>query len=278
MAFVIVQHLSMDHESNLAVILSRATDMRVQFLEEDTVPQPNMVYLRPADKDISVQEGKLFLQPREPAEEKLYLPIDNFFLSLAADQGSYAVTVILSGMGSDGSRGIKAVKENGGIVLVQSPESAQFSGMPTSAIRFEVADFVGTAQEIGRTLDAISQRETSGEQLLRELNTPEFDKFVLEIVELIRRELRMDFRRYRPSTIKRRIEKRLVIHLIDDPAAYLEMLRSSKEELRLLAQSFLIGGARPIFKNRRPAAQSTSLYCVPLATDWEITQNMVQYA
>ncbi|MEL7163675.1 MAG: chemotaxis protein CheB, partial [Bacteroidota bacterium] len=220
--------------------------MPVIFLTEDIFPEPNTIYLRPPDKEVEAHGGKLCLSPRDQTNDSLYLPIDHFLLSLATDQKSYAIAIILSGMGSDGSRGIKSIKEKGGIVLVQSPESAQFSGMPNAAIRFDVADFIGTAPEIATTLAAIAQREPAPDQnrIFEAVPASEFDRFVEKILELIGEEIEIDFTRYRASTIRRRIEKRLLIHMIDEPADYLEMLVQDQEELTLLAQSFLIGVTR----------------------------------
>ncbi|WP_026231928.1 CheR family methyltransferase [Neolewinella persica] len=246
LAFVIVQHLSIDYDSNLAVILSRATEMKVTFLREDTAPRPNTVYIRPADKELTVKKGRLLLSPREQENDYVYLPIDHFLLSLAVDQESYGIAVILSGMGSDGSRGLKAVKESGGIVLVQSPHSAQFSGMPAAAIRFEVADYIGSPKELAQTITSIALREPGPNQVkvFQELAQPEFEGFIAEIIRRINEGLTMDFSHYRPSTIRRRIEKRLLIHMIDQPTDYLELLDSKEEELQILAQSFLIGVTR----------------------------------
>lgn len=246
MAFVIVQHLSMDHESNLAMILTRSTGLEVLFLTEDITPEPNTIYIRPPDKEVNVAGGRLCLSPREQSDNRVYLPIDHFLMSLAYDQESYAIAVILSGMGSDGSRGIKEIKEKGGIVLVQSPESAQFSGMPSAAIRYEVADKVGPPAELAKTIDSIAKREADPNQSKVFLNIPpnEFDEFVGRIIKRINQEFKMDFSRYRSSTIRRRIEKRLLIHEIEKPSEYLRLLFTDQEELRILAQSFLIGVTR----------------------------------
>lgn len=242
-AVVIVQHLSMDHTSNLAEILARNVAMPVAFLTEDTVPKVNEVYIRPSDQEVSLTNGKLRLTPRRQKNDSVYHPIDHFFKSLAADRGKSAIAVVLSGMGSDGSQGAQTVRNAGGLVMVQSLASAQFSGMPNAALRTGLADFTGSPTEIGRTLVTVARQEGSPLP-----DTPEdqsaqsvFQQQLTEILTLIRRELDIDFTGYRFSTIRRRIEKRLLIKQFTDLSEYVALLHEDAKELELLARSFFIG-------------------------------------
>ena len=140
LAFVIIQHLSPDYKSLMADLLAKRTDMPVQVAADGMLVQPNNVYLIPPRQSITIFHNKLYLTERETGQ--LYLPIDIFFQSLADDQGEKAISVILSGTGSDGTRGIRAIKEKGGLVIVQDEESAKFDGMPRSAIATNLVDYI----------------------------------------------------------------------------------------------------------------------------------------
>lgn len=246
MSFVIVQHLSRNYESNLEIILGRSTAMPVVFLEEDTNLVANTVYIKSPNQEIEVKEERITLSPRPENDDEIYLPIDDFFFDLAEKRGKYGIAIVLSGMGSDGSRGIKAIKEQGGVVLVQSTNSAQFSGMPGSAIRSDVADFIGSPKDIANILVTYTEKKS----LLKTLDKPAkagkrgFDTYMSQVLEVVQSYKKIDFSLYRPSTIRRRIEKRLLIHPASSPEAYLQALREDPKELEILSQSFLIGVTR----------------------------------
>src|SRR4051812_25810048 len=141
MAFVVIQHLSPDFKSLMDEILARRTSLAISLVEDAMVVEPNHIYLIPPKKEMIISEGRLLLSERD-RDQELSLPIDVFFRSLAQDCGSRAIAVVLSGGGSDGSRGIRAVHESGGLVVVQDVESAQFDGMPKMAREVGVADYV----------------------------------------------------------------------------------------------------------------------------------------
>ena len=146
-AFVVIQHLDPTHKSIMPELLQRVTKMKVTHVRNRLKVKPNCVYVIPPNKDLSLLNGSLFLL--DPTDSHgLRLPIDLFFQSLAQDQHERAVGVILSGMGSDGTIGLRAIKENAGLSLVQSPESAKFDSMPSSAVNAGVADIIAPAEEL----------------------------------------------------------------------------------------------------------------------------------
>src|SRR5262249_1779334 len=146
LAFVVVQHLSPDFKSLTDELLGRRTPIPIHRVENGVAVQRNAIYLLPPKKDMIVSDGKLWLSDKDPTQ-LLALPIDIFFRSLAQDAGDRAIAVVLSGTGSDGSRGIRDVHDAGGLVVAQSPESAKFDGMPKSALQTGVVDFTLTPEE-----------------------------------------------------------------------------------------------------------------------------------
>ena len=157
LAFVVIQHLSPDYKSMMVELLSKRTDMEVQRAEDGMLVLPNHVYLIHPKKNLTIFHGKLLLSDTNHARG-INLPIDVFFQSLAEDQAEKAVGIILSGTGSDGVRGLRAIKENGGMVIVQDVESAKFDGMPRAAISTGLADFILPPQEIPQKLAAFAKR------------------------------------------------------------------------------------------------------------------------
>src|SRR3954463_13610559 len=151
MAFVVVQHLSPDFKSLMDEILARRTPLPISLVEDAMVVEPDHIYLIPPKKEMIISGGRLLLSERD-REQELTLPIDVFFRSLAQDCGTRAVAIVLSGGGSDGSRGIRAIHEAGGLVIVQDVESAQFDGMPKTARDAGVATFVLAPQEMPAVL------------------------------------------------------------------------------------------------------------------------------
>ena len=146
LSFVVIQHLSPDYKSLMADILGKYTEMDVRQAENEMAVEPNTVYLIPPKKNLTLKNGKLMLT--EYIHGTLNHPIDVFFASLAEEKGGKAIAVVLSGTGSDGTSGIKTVKEHGGLVIVQSPGTAKFDGMPRSVINTGLADFILSPDEI----------------------------------------------------------------------------------------------------------------------------------
>ena len=158
MAFVVLQHLSPDFKSLMDELLSRRTQMRIQLAEHDMAVEPNTVYLLPPMKEMIIRQRRLLLNDKDP-RHGLTLPIDLFFRSLANDVGERAIAVVLSGSGSDGSRGVQEIRRTGGIVLCESPDTAQFNGMPLSTIRTGTVEHILPPDELADALAAIARRQ-----------------------------------------------------------------------------------------------------------------------
>ena len=239
MAFVIVQHLDPTHQGILPELLQRSTVLEVHQVRDRMPVKPNCVYVIPPNKDMSILHGVLHLF--EPAAPRgLRLPIDFFLRSLAEDRQEYSIGVILSGMGSDGTMGLRAIKEKAGLVLVQDPASAKFDSMPRSAIEAGLADLVAPAQDLpGKIID---YRRHALILAKAELVLEEKEQSALEkILILLRSKTGQDFSLYKKNTVYRRIERRMGIHQIDRIAAYVRYLQENPQEVELLFKELLIG-------------------------------------
>jgi two-component system CheB/CheR fusion protein len=239
LAFVVIQHLDPTLKGMLPELLQRATIMKVVQVKDGQMVRPGCVYVIPPNKDMSILHGKLhLLQPVAP--RGLRLPIDFFFRSLAEDQRELGVGVILSGMGSDGTLGVKAIKENGGVVMVQDPASAKFDAMPQSAIEAGLADFVAAAEELpSRLVDYLRHMPRIGrvEAPLEEKTISALDKVII----LLRSNTGHDFTLYRRNTLYRRVERRMGIHQIVKISTYVRFLQENPQELGILFKELLIG-------------------------------------
>ncbi|MGZ4960738.1 MAG: chemotaxis protein CheB [Methylomonas sp.] len=240
-AFVVIQHLDPTHQGILPELLQRATPMKVAQVRDGVKVKQDCVYVIPSNKDLSILHGKLHLL--DPAEPRgLRLPIDAFFRALADDQHERAIGVILSGMGSDGTLGLRAIKENAGLALVQQPESAKFDGMPRSAIDAGLADIVAPPEALWERIFAYLKHNPRGLHAAHEPSLQLKSQSALEqIVVLLRERSGNDFSLYKKSTIYRRIERRMGLHQIDQIAKYVRYLRENPQELDLLFKELLIG-------------------------------------
>lgn len=239
MAFVVIQHLSPDHKSLMVELLSRKTAMPVCRAEEGMMVQPDHIYLIPPKKSLTIFHGRLLLQDQKPRGE-VSLPVDIFLRSLAEDQGERAVGVILSGTGSDGTRGVRAVKEWGGLVLVQDGESAKFDGMPRAAASTGVADFVlppgdMPAQLVACLRHPYATRQRRAPQALAD------ETGLTRLFSLLRARTKVDFTYYKPSTITRRIERRIAVTQVPDLEAYVRFAEQTPAEVSTLYRELLIG-------------------------------------
>jgi len=239
LAFVIVQHLAPTRKGIMPELLQRCTGMTVVQVKDRTKVRPDCVYVIPPNKDLSLLHGVLHLL--EPtAVRGLRLPIDFFFRSLAQDQHEHSIGVILSGMGSDGTLGLRAIKEKAGVVLVQEPATAKFDGMPRSAIDAGLADIVAAAEELPGKILAYLQRTpllARSEVNLEDKTRSAMEKAVL----LLRARTGHDFSLYKRNTLSRRIERRMGIHQIFKMATYIRYLQENSQELDLLFKELLIG-------------------------------------
>ncbi|HMJ51101.1 MAG TPA: chemotaxis protein CheB [Polyangiaceae bacterium] len=239
MAFVIVVHLDPTHKGAMVELLQRVTKMPVVEVKDRHEVEPDHVYVIPPGKDMSILRGVLHLLP-QVMPRGLNLPIDFFFRSLAADQEERSVGVILSGMGSDGTLGLRAIKEKGGAAFVQSIDSAKFEGMPRSAIEAGVADIVAAVEDLPGKL--IAYRQHAGYLVRPDEGLEEKAKSGLEKVYiLLRSHTGNDFSLYKKSTIHRRIERRMGLHQIDKLHHYVRYLREHPREIDLLFRELLIG-------------------------------------
>src|SRR5512146_2527172 len=239
MAFVIVQHLDPTHKGVMPELLQRTTGMEVFHVRDLMRVKPDCVYVIPPNKDMSILHGVLHLfEPTAP--RGLRLPIDFFLRALAEDRQERSIGVILSGMGSDGTMGLRAVKEKAGVALVQEPASAMFDSMPRSAIDAGLADIVAPAEELpGKIIDYLRHA-----RIIAKTDRPleEKDKSALEkVLILLRARTGHDFSMYKKNTVYRRIERRMGIHQIDRIAAYVRYLQENPQEVELLFKELLIG-------------------------------------
>ncbi|MTJ10596.1 chemotaxis protein CheB [Anabaena sp. UHCC 0204] len=244
-AFVVVQHLSPDFKSLMKELLERRTRMTVKRVQSGMQIEPNTVYLITPQNNLIVENGTLeLIQQSEPPRQQPNFPIDIFLDSLSRDSGDQAIAVILSGTGSDGTRGIQSISECGGLTFVQSPGTAEFDGMPQSAIATGIVDQVLPPAEMARTIYEIIQMQrqgaTPGESLLPELESEK----LRAIIQILNQYEKLDFSYYKPSTLSRRIYRRCSLsghNLLDD---YVKYLTTSSEERALLRDDLMIGVTR----------------------------------
>jgi two-component system, chemotaxis family, CheB/CheR fusion protein len=239
MSFIVIQHLSPDYKSMMVELLSKRTEMTVYRAEEGMIVQPNAVYLIPPRKNLSIFHGRLLLTEQDPTRG-LNLPIDVFFRSLADDQGEKAIGIILSGTGSDGVRGVRAIKEAGGMVMVQSSESARFDGMPRSAISTGLADFVLPPEEMPDRLVSFARHPYAAQAERSPLLLSDEDGLT-RIFAMLRERTGVDFTFYKSNTVVRRIERRMSVNQSNDLRDYVRFMENHAGEVVALYRELLIG-------------------------------------
>ncbi|MBC7000398.1 CheR family methyltransferase [Cytophaga sp. FL35] len=237
-AFIVVQHLSPDFKSLMPELLSSHTEMEIFTADQDQVIRPNCIYLNKRNKNLGVKDGKFVLLKKAP-KEHLNLPIDILFKMLGQEYQDKSIGVILSGTGSDGSRGLRDIKEGGGTIFVQEPESAQFDGMPKSAISTNLVDYVLSSGNIAdKVFNFVNHEivlEVDGEEEAYD------EKSYQAILFEIQKKTGINFKKYKPNTLLRRLAKRLSLHNINSLEDYLAYLKKKEEELEIIKQEFLIG-------------------------------------
>ena len=240
MAFVLVQHLAPDHKSILTSLIQRYTRMQVLEVKDGMEVHPNCAYIIPPGRDMAFLNGALqLLEPTAPRGQRL--PIDFFFRSLAQDQGERAIGVVLSGTGSDGTSGVRAIKGEGGMIMVQDPLFSEFDGMPLSAIATGLVDFQLPPAEMPGQLMAFVAH-AFGKHFRSVISSTQIDDNALKkIFVLLRAQTAHDFSQYKPSTIGRRIERRMAVHQIIKIDEYVRYLQQSAEEVDALFRDLLIG-------------------------------------
>ncbi len=239
-AFIVIQHLSPDYKSMMVELLSKKTAMTVKRANEGMLVEKNTIYLIPPKKNLTIFHGRLLLSDQPPHERWVNLPIDIFFRSLAEDQGDKAVGIILSGTGSDGSRGVRAIKEYGGMVMVQDVDDAKFDGMPKSASSTGIADFILKVEDMPEKLMAYVKYPyiTKSEGLE---SAEQDEKGLAAIFSLLRSKTKVDFAYYKPTTVHRRIERRMNVNQMEDLESYIDYLKANTREISTLYRELLIG-------------------------------------
>ncbi|MEO5564973.1 MAG: chemotaxis protein CheB [Chitinophagaceae bacterium] len=239
MAYVLVQHLDPTHESLLPTILQKITTIPVLEISDDIKVEPDHIYIIPSNKMLVANDGVLLLSPRSTKKNERNLPIDLFFASLAEVHQSHSIGVVLSGTASDGTKGLKAIKDHGGITFSQDEESAPYAGMPHSAIMAGVVDFILPPGEIPKRIFEIKQQLIRSDEELEKVPKPDEDVF-RQILSLLRIRKGIDFTYYKQPTIRRRILRRMALNKNEKPAEYLAYLRENKGEQDILYQDLLI--------------------------------------
>lgn len=239
-SFIIVQHLSPNHKSFMAELLSRHTEMDMLEIRDKQTVEPNKVYILPPKYTLSIRGRTLFLHElHEPHKAKT---IDLFFQSLAEAQGDRAIGIILSGTGSDGSKGIEFIKESGGITIVQQESNAKFDGMPKSAIQTGLADFILPVERIGTEIRNIIRADHQDFRLeTAHPQMADLSSEVSAIIDILREHLKIDFSPYKISSVSRRIEKRMAINRIYQIKEYVQFLKANPDETLKLKRDLLIG-------------------------------------
>jgi two-component system CheB/CheR fusion protein len=234
LAFVVVQHLSPDFRSLMDELIARHSEMPVVLAQDGMKVEANHIYLMPPRKEMMIRDRHLWLTDKEP--HTFSLPIDSFFRSLAQDVGPQAVAIVLSGSGSDGSRGVVDVKRAGGLVLAESPTTAKFDGMPLATAATGAVDHTHSPQDLARLLCGLPPLETAiEEQLLSE------DPAMDAVLRLLRDNFGIDFSLYKMTTVGRRIQRRVELLRLHGLPEYVDQLITEPDELNKLYQDLLIG-------------------------------------
>lgn len=240
MAFVLVQHLDPDHKSILSELIRRYTKMQVFEVEDGMKVQVNCAYIIPPNRDLALLGGSLHLmEPSAPRGQRL--PIDFFFRSLAQDLHDKAVCVVLSGTGSDGTLGVRAIKGEGGMVMAQDPATTEYDGMPRSAIATGLVDFQLPPGEMAARIIAYVTRAGGRVPGISDIIPQQAVNALRKVFILLRAQTGHDFSQYKPSTVHRRIERRLVVNRLDSMDDYVKFIQQSPAEIEALFRDLLIG-------------------------------------
>jgi two-component system CheB/CheR fusion protein len=237
-SYIIIQHLSSDFKSQMAHILAPHSKLQVIEAIENVDIKPNTVYLIPSAKFMAVENGRLILSDKKD-QPRPHMTIDYFFASLAKERGNKAIGIILSGTGNDGSNGVEAIKQAGGIVIIQDPQTAGFNGMPLAAIATDCADLILSPEAMPQAIEDYVKDGTL-EALTEQKDVKINENELAKIFDLIKGNLPLDFSDYKRPTIVRRIKRRMVEHNFNTVEKYFKFLKSNHTEVVLLANDFLI--------------------------------------
>ena len=264
-AFVVIQHLSPDFKSLMKELLERRTRMAVHRIEEGMAIAPNNVYLIPPGKNMSIDEGVLHLseQQSRKVHGAVGFPINLFFNSLANSCAEQAVGIVLSGTGSDGTQGLQSIKETGGIALVQDPNTAEFDGMPRSAIGTGVIDRVLPPAELAGLVQEYLSSPLDAGNFARSHSLLVDSRKIEQIAQILVRHNKLDFSQYKKTTVSRRIHRRCLIVGSNSIDNYIKLLKESKEEREILSNELLINVTR-FFRDPTAWAHLESMAIAPL--------------
>src|SRR6187551_3508 len=264
MAFVLVQHLAPDHKSILVELVKRYTRMQVFEVEDGMRIQPNCAYIIPPNRDMALLDGTLHLL-EAVAQRGQRLSIDFFFRSLAQDQRERAICVVLSGSGSDGTQGVRAIKAEGGMAMAQNPDSTEYDGMPRSAIGTGLIDYTLPPAEMPAQLIAYAARALGKVALRDPQPAAKTEDSLKKIFVLLRSHTGHDFSQYKQNTVSRRVERRMAVHQIEQVDRYLRFLQETPAEVDALFRDLLIGVTNFFRDNEAFAALEQQLARVLLA-------------
>lgn len=237
-SYIVIQHLSPDYKSMMGELLAKTAKLPIEEITDNSEVEPSKIYLIPPVNNLTIEDGILHLSEK-PKNQKLNLPIDLFLDSLADYKKDRAIAVILSGTGSDGTRGIKAIKEADGMVMVQDPEQAKFDGMPKSAINSGMVDYILPVEEMGSEINRFIEA-SEAIQLNGELEN--YDEQVLKkILDYINENTGLDFSEYKFSTLARRVARRVNVCKCESLKEYYRLLQTNPDEVSVLFKEFLIG-------------------------------------
>ncbi|MBW4516405.1 MAG: PAS domain-containing protein [Timaviella obliquedivisa GSE-PSE-MK23-08B] len=241
MGFVLIQHLAPDHKSLLSEILDRTTQMPVTQVEDGMAIAPNQVYVIPPNTKMTLVDGVLQLSPREKVHGK-YMPADVFFSSLAVDRGHKAIAIVLSGTDGDGALGLKTVKAAGGVTFAQCEDTAQFDSMPNTAVATGSVDFALPPQKIAEELAILSRNPflSCVLPLITAEKSPEIEDALTTIFRLLRSATGVDFSHYKPNTLDRRIQRRMLLYKLERLEDYAQYLQAHPGEVKALYEEILI--------------------------------------
>ena len=240
MAFVLVQHLAPDHKSILTELIRRYTRMQVFEVEDGMAVQPNCAYIIPPNRDMAFLNGTLqLMEPAAPRGHRL--PIDFFFRSLAQDRRERGICIVLSGTGSDGTLGVRAIKGEGGMVMAQNPASTEYDGMPRSAIATGLVDYELPPAEMPAQLIAFVAHAFGKPARSARATAPRAESAMKKVFVLLRAQTGHDFSQYKPGTVHRRIERRMAVHQIESIDSYVKYLQVTPSEVESLFRDLLIG-------------------------------------
>ncbi|AKQ47477.1 hypothetical protein TH63_04000 [Rufibacter radiotolerans] len=238
MAFVVVPHLDPSQKSMMTEIIQRYTPLPVVQITDGMQVEPEQVYLVPANKETSIERNTFRLhEPERPNGQRM--PIDYFFQSLAVNRREQAIGIIFSGMGADGSLGVKMIMENFGMVMVQEPTTARFDSMPRNAIKTEFVDHVVPVEEMAEKLMAYTHLPSIKGKTA--VDTHKSSQMLQKVFSLIRNKTGHDFSLYKRNTIYRRIERRMNTHHLHKFSEYINFLEKNPQEVELLFKELLIG-------------------------------------